>query len=240
MRALLIVGLAALSLALPATAAAQDDGWHFVVNPYVLLPSMKGTAGLHRFDADVDIGRSDILDNLNAGYLGYVEGSRGRWAIGIDVNYMNVDAAPDLARIHADVGQKAIQPMVFYRLNDSVELLGGVRYNRIRLELATSLEIANGIRREQDWVDPILGVRYTLPLSERNAFSVLANVGGFGVSSDLAVQVRPMFHFGVGRSTTIDAGYQYFTMDYEDGSGDGRFAYDVRTTGPLVGVTFRF
>ena len=43
MRALLIPGLAALLLALPATAAAQDDGWRFVVNPYVLLPSMKVT-----------------------------------------------------------------------------------------------------------------------------------------------------------------------------------------------------
>lgn len=233
-------GLTSLLLAAPLAANAQDDGWRFAVQPYVLLPTMQGTAGLRQFDADVAVGTRDVIDNLNTGYLGYLEAAHGRWAFGLDVNYMNLDAAPDRPRIQADVGQKAVQSMVFYRLGDSLELLGGVRYNRIRLRLSTSLQVADGLSREEDWIDPIFGVRYTLPLSGRSAFIVLANAGGFGVASDLAVQVRPMFHFGVGRFTTIDAGYQFFYMDYEDGSGSERFAYDVWTTGPVIGLTFRF
>lgn len=238
MRRILLSGLAALLL--PTAALAQDEGWRFAVQPYVLLPTMQGTAGLRRFDADVDVGTRDVIDNLNTGYLGYLEAAHGRWAFGVDVNYMNLDAAPNRPRIQADVGQKAVQPMVFYRLGDRLELMGGARYNRIRLRLSTDLQLVDGISREEDWIDPILGVRYTLPLGPRSDFSVLANAGGFGVASDLAVQVRPMFHFEVGRFTSIDAGYQFFYMDYEEGSGAGRFAYDVWTTGPILGLTFRF
>lgn len=227
-------------LAAAVAARAQDEGWQFVVQPYVLLPAMDGSAGVRRFDADVDISRRDVIDNLNAGYLGYVEASKGRWAFAVDVNYMNVDGSPDLPRIQADVSQQAVQPMVFYRLNDSVEFMGGLRYNSIELELSTSLQIANGIRRKRDWVDPILGLRYARPLGERSSISVLSNVGGFGLSSDIAFQLRPMLHYRVGQSTSIDAGYQFFYMDYEDGSDDTRFAYDVWTTGPIIGMTFRF
>ncbi|GAB3514639.1 hypothetical protein [Pseudoxanthomonas daejeonensis] len=153
---------------------------------------------------------------------------------------MNLDAAPDRPRILADVSQKAVQPMVFYQLNDSLEVLGGVRYNRIRLGLRSTLQIADGLQRGEDWIDPIVGLRYTLPLGGGNSFDVLANAGGFGIASDLAVQVRPMFHFGIGRSATLDAGYQFFYMAYEQGSGTDRFAYDVWTTGPVIGLTFRF
>ncbi|WP_426256996.1 hypothetical protein, partial [Sphingomonas sp. DC2300-3] len=33
-----------------------------------------------------------------------------------------------------------------------------------------------------------------------------------------------------------NAGY----MDYESGSGPDRFAYDVLTDGPIIGISFRF
>ena len=46
--------------------------------------------------------------------------------------------------------------------------------------------------------------------------------------------------FSVSRAITIDAGYQWASLDYATGEGLRRFAYDVSTTGPILGVTFRF
>ena len=85
-----------------------------------------------------------------------------------------------------------------------------------------------------------MGFRFQGPLTGSIQFGLLANIGGIVAGSDLSYQVRPMLNFGVGSGISIDAGYQWAYMDYETGSGLRRFAYDVSTTGPILGLTFRF
>ncbi|WP_416908987.1 MAG: hypothetical protein ACMVO5_05080 [Polymorphobacter sp.] len=232
--------LVAVLLANPAAAHAQESGWRFLVQPYLLLPSMDGKAAVAGIDANVDVGARDIVSNLNIGFLGYVEAGKGDLSFGVDVNYMNLDANPDDARVSANVSQTAVQPILFYRVADYFELMGGLRYNRINLGLSSDIAAIDGREQTKDWVDPILGFRFNGPLSKTTSFGVLANVGGFGVGSDIAVQVRPMLNFAVGSGITLDAGYQFVYMDYETGTGTNRFAYDVLTTGPILGLTFRF
>jgi hypothetical protein len=41
-------------------------------------------------------------------------------------------------------------------------------------------------------------------------------------------------------SADVVASYRYLDVDYEDGSGADLFVYDVATSGPGLGVTFRF
>lgn len=77
-------------------------------------------------------------------------------------------------------------------------------------------------------------------LSRSVSAGLLGNVGGFGIGSDIAVQIRPMINFSVSPNISIDAGYQFIQMDYESGSGNDRFLYDVTTDGPIIGATFRF
>lgn len=221
-------------------ALASDAGWSFLVQPYIMLPAMNGSAAVRGFDANVDVGRKDIISNLNFGFLGYVEASNGTVAFGLDANYMNLDANPDDRRTRANVSQTALQPMLFYTLVDKFELMAGLRYNKVKLGLESDIPAIDGAERSKDWLDPIVGFRFAAPIGGNNSFSVLANVGGFGVGSDLAIQVKPMLSFGIGRTTTIDLGYQLFYMDYETGSGTDRFAYDVLTEGPIIGVSFRF
>ena len=231
------VGLCALA----APALAEDDGgWNFVLQPYFLAPAMSGTSGVGPIDARVDVSRKDVLSNLNVGFLGYVEVSKGNFAFGVDTNYMNLDATSGRELINADVGQLAVQPMLFYRIGPWFELMGGARYNRIKVELEATFAVIDGRKATQDWVDPIVGFRFQGPLSGAVGFGLLANIGGFGIGSDLSYQVRPMLNFSLSRAISIDAGYQWAYMDYETGSGLKRFAYDVNTTGPILGMTFRF
>lgn len=221
-------------------ALAADAGWSFLVQPYVMLPAMDGSAAVRGFDANVDVGRKDIISNLNFGFLGYAEASNGTVAFGLDANYMNLDANPDDNRTRANVSQTALQPMLFYKLVDKFELMAGLRYNKVKLGLESDFPVIDGAERTKDWLDPIVGFRFAAPIGANNSFSVLANVGGFGVGSDIAIQVKPMLSFGISRTTTIDLGYQIVYMDYETGSGTDRFAYDVLTEGPIIGVSFRF
>jgi hypothetical protein len=153
---------------------------------------------------------------------------------------MDLDATKDDRRTSANVSQTAVQPMLFYRVSDNLELLGGARYNEIELSLESQIPAFDGLERKKDWVDPIIGIRMTAPLGKSTQFTFLTNVGGFGVGSDIAIQFRPMVNFGVSSTTTIDVGYQLFYMKYGKGSGRDRFLYDVLTQGPIVGATFRF
>ena len=38
----------------------------------------------------------------------------------------------------------------------------------------------------------------------------------------------------------VVAGYRYFDADYEDGSGADLLKYDMVTSGPGIGVSFKF
>lgn len=232
--------VAACLLMAPGSAIAEEAGWRFLLQPYLMLPGMDGKAAVAGIDANVDVGARNVVENLNFGFLGYFEAGKGDVAFGVDVNYMNLDANPDDSRVSANVAQTAVQPMLFYRIADNFELLGGLRYNRINVGLSSEISAIDGVERTRDWVDPILGFRFNGSIGSATSFGLLANVGGFGVGSDIAIQVRPMLNFAVGSGITIDAGYQFVYMDYETGAGTSRFAYDVMTTGPILGVTFRF
>ena len=233
--------LAALLFAgLSSAASAGSGDWHFTVQPYLLLPATNGSAAVRGLDADVRVGRRDIIDNLEAGFLGYVELGNDRIAFGVDTNHMELDATPERGRFTASVSQTAVQPMVFWRVADGVELLGGVRYNRIRMDLESPLPIIGQRSQSREWLDPIIGARVRVPLSGATTLGLLANVGGFGAASDLAFQARPTLGIQIGRRTAVELGYQWVYMDYESNSGGNRFAYDVWTDGPLLGLSFRF
>ena len=245
MRKVQILATIAFLSTAAAPALAQDDkgsdgGWQFVVQPYFLLPSMNGSSGVGPINASVDVSTKQVLDNLNIGFLGYVEASKGDFAFGIDTNYMNLDATPNAQRVNADVGQLAVQPMLFYRLGPSFELMAGARFNRITVELQSQLPIIGDRKATQKWTDPIVGFRFQSPVAGNFGFGLLANIGGFGIGSDISYQVRPMVNFDISSSISIDAGYQWAYMDYKTGEGLRRFSYDVMTTGPILGVSFRF
>lgn len=243
MRATISAGLfAAACLCAPmatSPALAEDGGWQFIVQPYLMVPSMDGAAAVKGIDASVDVGGRDIFSKLNIGILGYVEVRNDRVGFALDANYMNLDANDDGAAVSANVAQTAVQPMIFYRVAQWFDLMAGARYNAVTLKLESDRPLFDGVRRRKDWVDPIVGFRFQAPLSGATGFSLLADIGGFGIGSDLALQVKPMLSFGSG-SITFDAGYQLVYMDYESGSGADRFAYDVLAHGPVLGVTFRF
>ena len=130
--------------------------------------------------------------------------------------------------------------MIFYRVLPYLELMAGARYNSLKLGLESPIPAIDGVDRKKDWIDPIVGVRFNAPISDTVSAGVLGNVGGFGVGSDISVQIRPMINFSVASNISIDAGYQFIYMDYKSGSGDDRFVYDVTTDGPIIGATFRF
>ena len=61
----------------PSTAAA-DDGWHFVVAPYLWLTGIHGTAGTPNREVSVHASAGDLLSHFRFGLMGLVEADHKR------------------------------------------------------------------------------------------------------------------------------------------------------------------
>jgi hypothetical protein len=73
-------------------------------------------------------------------------------------------------------------------------------------------------------------------LAERWSVGLLANVGGFGVGSDLSYELLPRVSYAWNEIITLHAGYRLLSMDFESSN----LTYDVRESGWIVGVGFGF
>lgn len=264
MRRLSMLALAGW-LAAATTATAQeatterppDDRWTFTVAPYLWATSLDGNASVGGVDADVDLSFGDILDDLAIGGMLLVDVQRGRFGIAVNGVFARLEPEGEVGPIQLDVTNETtwIGVAPYYRavewiyreassgqpLRLVVEPLAGIRYTNLRLELDGSGPNGNGrqVDQSEGWVDPIVGSRFTLDLAERWTLSGEADIGGFGVGSDLAWNVQAFLGYKTslfGRPLTVAAGYRALSQDYENDD----FEWDVTTQGPILGVVMRF
>jgi opacity protein-like surface antigen len=85
-------------------------------------------------------------------------------------------------------------------------------------------------------VDPVIGARFQRELSDRFFVRALADIGGFGVSSDLTWQALAALGYHINDSASVALGYRGLGTDYEDGG----FGYDVISHGVILGFEYKF
>jgi hypothetical protein len=238
-----------VALLLPAGAEAADDGWQFTFAPYLLAASMGGTTGVRGFEAEVDMSASDIFSNLEMGFNGYLGAQKGDWGFGVDVIYMALGASTEFVEV--DPSQAAFTFLVSRRVAPTLDVTLGARWNviRSRLEFRTNSAAFPGTTVEDtyQWVDPVIGIAWRQPIGRRWIFGLPANLGGFGISSKIAVDVFPNVQFQLTKRAWIGAGWRLLYVNYETGYDDGppildsdSFLYEVTSTGPVIGLLIRF
>ncbi len=126
----------------------------------------------------------------------------------------------------------------------SLDLLGGARYADLEVELDIEgpLGFDPSTGGSKDWIDPIVGGIIHVDLTEKIAFRVRGDIGGFGIgdSSDFAWNVLAGFGYSLSERTTLRFGYRILDVDYDDGSGSDLFEYDISMSGPIAGVSIHF
>lgn len=228
--------------AVAAAAPAQAEGWDFSFQPYFMAPYMDGKVGIGPVEARVSQSPSDIFSNLNWGLMGLLEANNGRFGFMVDLTYMDLEADRDGFIDRVGGHQGAYQANVLVRIQEHAEAYAGLRVNDLGVRIAGTgpLGQPRSASKNEQWVDPVVGMRVKLPLSRTIDFTMVADVGGFGVGSDLTFQAWPVFGFRLSDSISAKLGYRAIYSDYETGSGLNQFEYDVLTHGPTLGVEFRF
>lgn len=235
--------------------ASKNNQWTFLVEPYLMFPVMKGTVGLGNlpFDVPVDANTNNIFSNLKMGFMLNAEATNGQWAVGTDILYMSLaqDVEPGLLNKNGEITAKQLgwETYGLYRVTPWLELgLGGLvnsvkagfDINREEL-IGQDKEIVNYKRSgTETWFDPMIVARIKSQAAEKFIYQFRGEIGGFGIGSDLAWQVQAYAGYRFSKLFEMTGGYRYISLDYETGSGQGRFLYDVDTSGPVIRFGFNF
>ena len=234
-----------LGIALLACMPAQAGEWKHELAPYVWGAALEGQSGIGPVTADVDLSFSDVVDNLETGFQGVYRASRDKFSVTADLVYMGLGATGNgpagYVRADVDMDQVAFEVATGYEVMERFVLFGALRYNDISMEIDASGPLGERSgRRDEDWIDPVVGAHYTIPFADQWSFTLRGDIGGFGVGSDFAWQTVGTLRWQASDRLGVLAAYRYFDMDYETGSGADYFKYDMVASGPGLGVIFTF
>jgi len=264
------------------------DKWDFIIAPYALLPNITGDASVGALEgADVDVGTTDILENLELGGMiqfealhesgygvimaynfmdlgGKVTGPGGQNSLGADIfqgifeGYgmyrVKMDRGPlDLYggvrwwNMDVDVNVSGVQQGIFegygmYRVKmdrGPLDLYGGVRW--WDMDVDVNVSGVQKVKSREDWVDPVVGVRWMPQITDNWHVIVKGDIGGFGISSDFTWNLQGGFVWDATDYLSLVFQYRALSVDYSNGTvgTSDRFAYDTITHGPMFGLAFR-
>ena len=257
MNSQILLMISLLWMACGSAFAQTDDGadrsWEFVLEPYLLATSIEGETSLGRISGvPVDVSFSDILDNLDmAGMLNFEAQHKNGWGIIMDYAFMNLSADTNVGFggvIDAGVRQRIFEGLVSRRLDlakGDMELYGGIRWwdNRITADFDPVIWPGSpSARIDESWIDPIIGLRWTTPLSKRWKLRLRGDVGGFSVGSSFTWSGAATALFRMTERLELQVGYRAVGVDYDNGKApdNGFFEYNTTTHGPLVGLKIEF
>lgn len=223
--------------ATPVLAQPSGDEWQVVVAPYLMGAAMSGTTTLRGRDADVTVSASDIFSNLQFGAMGLIEAKKGNWGFGSDVIWMALGST--VRDTNVDFNQGAFAFYGIRRLGAAADVTFGARVNTLQGELDFK---TIGLRVDQDetWVDPLVGLTLRTPPDRFLQLRLYSEIGGFGVGSNFTWQAFPTVGLRLAPGFALEFGYRWLDIDYESGDGSDRFAYDMLTQGPVLGMAFKF
>jgi hypothetical protein len=225
----------------PAAGEREAGQWQFVISPYFMGAAMSGTTAVAGQEMQVDLSASDIFENLKFGMMGTALARKGKWGLGFDGMWASLGAttpADPAFTVDGDQGQFG-----FYgvrQLADVADLTVGLRWNIISNALGREGAPRPLASDTVQWLDPLVGLNLHLPAGRRLRASLYAEIGGFGLGSDLAWQLCPTIGVQASRRLGVDVGWRWLAADYESGSGPSAFKWDVIQQGPVLGLAFAF
>ena len=254
-----------LTLGVAAPAAAQQSGWQYEFTPYLWGAAMKGDVRIGNLpNVNVDMKFTDILDVLDFGLAGAFEARKDRWGFLFDSMYLKLSDAGTASQTgpapvgatftaSADVQVKwtFLSAAVAYRVLEArspVDIIGGLRYSKTQVNADIGASLFGGgpagfggartVARSGnvDWVDPYIGVRIQHPISDRWTLVGYADVGGFGVGSDLSTQLSAGASYQYSKTVSFKFGYRYRSGDYDK---DG-LKVDMTLQGLYAGLGIHF
>lgn len=239
----------AVTMAL-AAGQATAQGYQNSVTLYGLIPwvdtEVTGSGGN---SAESSVAPSDIIDALDFTFMVAGESRFGKVSFLYDTLYTDLSekgalGGPFAGSAKVDVEMLLATAALGYVMHEgNGTLLQG--YGGVRLvDVSTDVRLAGGgpvgagfdAKVNDSWVDPIIGLRGRMALSEKVSVGGFASIGGFGVGSDLSFDIFGGLEYAFSERFSANAGFRYMSFDYAGDNAD----LDLEMYGPVVGITMKF
>lgn len=205
---------------------------------YGFLPGLYGHVYLGPVDIDM-AAPSDSLIKLNGFFMATLRLGYDKFGFNFDLFYGSIKASNERPTVDTDIDETVIQTSLSYYALPWLEPYAGFRYDRVGVNInrPPSENFHPGLR---DWYDPIVGIHMTGKASESWTLHLRADVGGFGVGSEVTWQLIFTGSWRATKWLSLDLSYRILYLRYvENNQGDLNYLkFDMTEAGPQVGVTF--
>ena len=240
-------------VAAPAVAQS-DESWQWSGALYLWAADVGGKT---KTGTEIDVSFSDLVDDLEWGFLGSLGARKGRWSVFADLvvldigkteqtiiegpieGIVNIPAEVDFGLqswvVHAAGGYSLLQSDSGSRL----DVIFGTRFLDLDMDLVVALDAPLQERRREFteggnvW-DAIVGVRGNIALGKRFSIPYLLDVGTG--QSDLTWQALGGLTFQTTSWLDLALAYRYIEWEFESDS----IIADLNFSGPAFGLIFRF
>lgn len=248
------------------TIPAERPRGALEITPYIWAAGLDGHISPFRRGPTIGIEKtfSEIVEDLNFGGFLNVWGRYDRLVFSGDMMYIDTEDSHTVGTLPAltipgvgtilpggnldvkvDSKQLTATLMGGYRVIDTEQItldaLGGARFWHISndVRLTGSLGGLSGSVHHKEsfgWVDPLVGVRAFVPITEKLSVQGQADIGGFGAGSDFTWSALATVNYAFSDHFSTSAGYKVLDVDFENKG----HIYDTRLSGPVLGITYRF
>lgn len=236
-----------------AVQYSSKNKWAFKVEPYMMFPYMKGDVAVRNLPAaSIDANMGEIFNKLQLGLMLNIEAGNDKWTITSDVIYM--DLTQDInegdvinsGEIGATqiawelAGMRKVLPWLEVGVSGILNTLSNELNVNINNPGPGSGTTDKSGDISKSWVEPMIVTRIQSSPDKTLIYQFKGEIGGFGIGSDFAWQAEVDAGFHFSKLFQITAGYRIISLDYETGSGENLFVYDVDTFGPVIRLGFNF
>jgi hypothetical protein len=226
-------------------APAPAGGWHYELDLFAWGSGLSGDVGPAIKEYQLHASFSDVTKYLDFAAMGHFEARKEKWGILADSFYVNLGHSVDnhlgnpvKLNLEEMILGIAGSYQVFESPSARFDFTFGARYNEVKTGITPYFLPARNQRIS--WTDPVIGFKGGVKMSKAWTFGYRGDIGGFGAGSELTWLGVVRFDAQVSKHTSLGFGYVGYGVDYKKGSGHKEFVYDMTTTGPFLGIAWRW
>jgi len=241
--------------------APRGDPWQFRITPYLWAAQIESKATIGGYSSTVNVYFPELLRNLQGGAMVDMEAQKGKLGFFLDPLALQVRGEGDLTRVRntalplpptrnlsLTVSVGMLEFGGFYQVLKwpldwkqggravTVDVLAGGRYWYFHAALDTTSNISPS--KYNNFVDPIVGARAKIDLTDKFMLNLEGDFGGFDVGSKFTWNAQGSFAYQFTPLLSAFAGYRVLYIDYQ--ASTSRVQYQETMQGPTAGVTFTF
>ncbi len=234
------------SVVSPVPSIEDDPKWHFTSLSYLWFPGVSGTVGAKGYTTRVAVSPSDLLKNVNIGFMGSFEPQYKRWSLPIDFVWVKLSDDKAFVMLPGYSAKATVKEGIFTQKVNYLVLNGkmlkirataGVRgwYVSENLTLTPPSPPTFSAGTSQGWADVVGGANIMVPFSPKIAVFITGDAGGGGANIDYQVagfanyQIKPKWGIGIG--------YRYLDVNYRNSNQN---VLDIHTSGIALTLLYKY